>query len=252
MSIQSLITGPGKAGAWINVRCSVLALKYSKLPLMTQTVRFRFVDSRMTLDVPNVVFDATMEKGEWFRRIVEFPARQRVVTANPIENGVRLQLNTKKGGNIQDRVTKHDRCKQMVTAIEEIAAQTPDKLQDQRLRVEIGTSPISDSDRYGFNATIKRPDTNISVVQSVATKAMRQTATDLRYMPKSILAGSVYALLHENYMSLETNPMGSCSLDSDGMEYEPASPTVNLYAHNIYNHEMQLICLSGLIAIANA
>lgn len=219
---------------------------------MSETLQFNFHETKMCLDVPQNIFDETLSKGEYFSRIVGFHAQRRVVDTTNIDGGVRLSLNMKRAGSSADRRVKHDRCRQLITAVEEVAAITPKDQQDPNLSVEIGIEPIGGSNRYGFNAVVKRPVASPSIVQNAATTAMRQTAEELRYMPKSILSNSVYAHMTESYVSLETNPVGSCSLDTDGVEYEPDSSDINLYAHNLYNHEMQLICLSGLIAIARS
>jgi hypothetical protein len=45
--------------------------------------------------------------------------------------------------------------------------------------------------------------------------------------------------------------MGSCSIESDHQNYTYAD-TVELWQHNLYNPEQQLICLVGAVAFANA
>lgn len=220
---------------------------------MNRQLQFGFEGTRMCLDTPRAVFESAMTRGEYFARILGFQANQGVVTSTPHEDGMRLVFNTPKIGRIADRRIKINRCKQVVTAIDEICERTPASQQDPSLSVEIGTSPIGDSNRYGFDATLKWPDAEPRDVQAAATIAMTQTAQDLRYMPRSILAGSVYAIVdRQNGVTLETNPMGSCTLDTDGNQYDPGGEVMDLYAHNLYSHEMQLICLSGLIAVARA
>jgi len=55
-----------------------------------------------------------------------------------------------------------------------------------------------------------------------------------------------------NGITLETNPVGACSMDTDGTDYDEDSEKIKLYDHNLYNHEMQLICIAGLVALAKA
>ncbi len=63
----------------------------------------------------------------------------------------------------------------------------------------------------------------------------------------------VYAQVNRQHgVTLETNPIASASLDTDGNSYNPEDSVIELSAHNMYAHEMQLICLSGLIAIARS
>ena len=56
----------------------------------------------------------------------------------------------------------------------------------------------------------------------------------------------------EQGVSMITNPVGSCNLDTNGAAYRPESPKFEVDAHNIYNADQQLICLYGLVAVAHA
>ena len=106
---------------------------------------------------------------------------------------------------------------------------------------------------YGMEAEIKRPTIADRAATLIATRAMRQMAYDLGTYPKKEIPMLVYAhVLGDSGLSFETNPAGACSMDTDGYEYKPTSDRITLHSHNLYTHQMQLICISGIIALAKA
>lgn len=220
---------------------------------MTDTLKFGFEKTRMCLDVPQAIMNDAVDKGDYLGRILRFAQpKDRVVISKPIEEGRRLIFSTRRAGNLPDKY-KRDRCKQMVIAINEVVQAAPDNLQDPSLALELGDDYINDGDRFGFNAYVKWPDADLVAVQDIATKAMHRTAKDLKYAQGCNLNGMVYAQLSRQYgVTLETNSIASASLDTDGTSYNPEDSVINLSAHNMYSHEMQLVCLSGLIAIARS
>jgi len=106
---------------------------------------------------------------------------------------------------------------------------------------------------YGMEAEFDWPNLPDDQAARIATNAMRRMATDLGTYADEMLPGMVYARVRRaDGITLETNPVASSSMDTDGTEYRASSERVTLYAHNLYTHEMQLICISGLIALAGA
>jgi hypothetical protein len=106
---------------------------------------------------------------------------------------------------------------------------------------------------YGMQAELQWPNVPDDQVSYFATTAMRQMAKDLGTYSNDMLPGMVYARVRRSDgITLETNPVASSSMDTDGTEYHETAERVTLYAHNLYTHEMQLICISGLIALAKA
>jgi len=106
---------------------------------------------------------------------------------------------------------------------------------------------------FGMDATILRPSISDEEATFIATRAMRQMAHDLGTYSDKDIPGMVYANVStEQGMTLETNPAAASSIDTDGSEYDPLSERIFLYSHNLFSHESQLICISGLIALAKA
>ena len=120
------------------------------------------------------------------------------------------------------------------------------------LEVQIGYTSVG----YGvfrMDAEIARPSVSDEIATRVATDAMRQMAHDLGTYPDEDIPSLVYAQVSGlNGITLETNPVGACSMDTDGTDYDEDSEKIKLYDHNLYTHEMQLICIAGLIALAKA
>lgn len=220
---------------------------------MIDVLKYGFDDSRICLDIPQDIFELAMDSSELLTQIVDAPANKRVVNTEANDGGTRLSLNTKRAGNSQDRYIKEFKCRDMVQALAEVATFTPRRKHDPALQVALGTERINNDDRFGMSAKLRWPSRSNSELRSIATQAMQQTALELHYVSQTILPDMVYAQIdRQRGVTLETNPVGSCSMDTDGGTYEADDPSMKLYAHNIYNHEMQLICLSGLISIARA
>jgi hypothetical protein len=120
------------------------------------------------------------------------------------------------------------------------------------LEIQIGYTRVG----YGIfrmSAEIARPKVSDEVASAVATQAMRQMAHDLGIYSDKHIPGLVYAQISGSQgMTFESNSAGSSSMDTDGMEYDATSERISLGDHNLYTHQMQLICISGLIALAKA
>lgn len=221
---------------------------------MIERMWYGHQESRIYVDIPQDIFDVAMAETKYLAKIIEFRAQQRVVEVESLDGGRRLLLNAKRAGNIKSDFVKEDRAKQMVYALAAVASHSLENQLDPNLTVDMGVNRLGDGERLGMTAFVTWPARPESEVQTTATSAMRQTASELSYIsPASLIAGSVYAQLDRRHgVSLQTDLMGSCDIGTNGMFYKPESPVIELNAHNLYSHSMQLICLSGLIAIARA
>lgn len=210
----------------------------------------------MFVDVPQAVFDDAMSTFEVLPKIVEFPKNRRVVLAEAGDDVTRLTFNTKRIGRLGDNiVAERDRLKHVIYALSAVSSCSMEAgLQDPNMTVNMSLRPIGSDDRLGMDAVLKWPESvGDFELQVIATNAMVLIANDLRMHSPRLMDGTVYAMVsRDNGITLETNPMGSCSLDTDGATYDPSKPTMELWGHNIYNHKIQLVCLAGLIAIARA
>lgn len=182
-------------------------------------------------------------------------------------NNTKVAFNLKKVGAKRIPHGKRDSLAAITKCIESVSAWSHD-YSDPRLHVELYSAPVPGDGRLGMMADIQWPEASDDDLTELATQTMRQAAFALRhdadmeeYQGKKIrrsrwikhIESMVYAQVsRDRGVTLETNPMGSCSLGTDGSWYQPTDETFEIQAHNIYSHEQQLICLTGCIAIAHA
>ena len=101
---------------------------------------------------------------------------------------------------------------------------------------------------FGMSARLWRPNSPDVELSRNATGSMRSMTNALGgFIDKDFPAASFST---QSGITLETNPAASSSMDTDGQSYKGSQPIIELYAHNLYTHEAQLICLAGLIALA--
>lgn len=113
---------------------------------------------------------------------------------------------------------------------------------------------ISHTCRYGMSLTLRWPDIDADVAAILASQHMRQFAATLPIHRKfnPLKDQGIYTRANRRCgVVLQTNEMGSCSVESDHRDYTE-NDTVKLLQHNLYNPEQQLICLVGAIAFAHA
>ena len=114
---------------------------------------------------------------------------------------------------------------------------------------------MSRDGRYGMNVALRWPQIDPEQAAAFATTQMRRFARTLTLhsgQPKDLLEDLIYAQASRNTgVVFQTNPMGSCSIESDHQDYIGVD-VVDLWQHNLYNSEQQLICLVGAVAFANA
>lgn len=132
---------------------------------------------------------------------------------------------------------------------------TTDEAESSDLLIQIGLTRHGYG-VFGMDAMFSWPDLPDGEASMIATRAMRQMARNLGLYPEASnkeLAGMVYAHLdRRSGITLETNPAGSSSMDTNGSRYRPGAERVKLESHNLYTHEMQLVCIAGIIALAKA
>jgi hypothetical protein len=221
---------------------------------MSENLHFDFEGTRMCLDVPHDIMQTSLAKSRSFSRILNLTdPKYRVIDYTVGDGSTRLLFKTRKIGHSLEEI-KESKCGQILSVVNTALTFARDDRQDPNLEMTIGLNPIGRGDRYGFDALVKWPEKNEAEVASSTTQAMRRTARDLRYVePSTSLDDMVYARLRRRSgVTLETNEIASSSLDTDGQSYDPHNPTIDLSAHNLYSHQMQMICLSGLIAIARS
>ncbi len=218
---------------------------------MAENLEYFFDESGIGIDVPYDIFHRAAIGDMDFIDAIKLPPNQKVLDIDEYGEGVRLRPRLKRIGSIQDRVKRSTRIKQVAHVISGVSGSTPTDRQDPMLNVYMSTHRLPDDTRLPMFAEVKRSTEDNLSLGRLATEAMLKTARELKYGNRDILDGMVYAQVDNNGVTLETNPGGSCSLDTDGSDYDNNSETIKVYAHNLYSNEMQLICLSGLIRLAH-
>ncbi len=218
---------------------------------MAENLQYFFDESGIGIDVPYDIFHRAALGDMDFIDAIKLPPSQKVLDIDESGKGIRLRPRLKRIGAIQDHVKKSTRIKQVARVISGVSVSTPTERQDPMLNVYMSTHRLQDGTRLPMYAEVKRSTEDNIIMGQIATDSMRRTARELKYCGGDILDSMVYAQVDDNGVTLETNPLASSSLDTDGSDYDNDSETIKVYAHNLYSHEMQLICLTGLIRLAH-
>lgn len=223
---------------------------------MIDTLRYGLDDTlRMTLDVPQEVFDTTVSETR-LGEILERP--EGLVTAELQEGGTHLVFADQAFKGLNDRVdsqTIDAYASQWLYAFVKLKDHTPEELRDPRMDIHMSIGPSHDDSgmsRRGVHAELQWPLKDYSLAQQRATLAMQHTALTLRVMPKSIINGVYGVASYEDGVYLTALDIGACCLLTEGMDYrhEREKGKVELTGTNLYNRRLVLTCLSGLIALA--
>ena len=216
---------------------------------MTERLNYGLNGNNVFLDTPNEIIDTLRDTDEDYAQ--QLSTRNRYMSVDPGEKISRLEVQAAYMGDARERSIVPRRVTRALRLLNSAAnLATPDQ-QDENLSVGMGAeSPVA---KLFMQARFRWPDESDEILQEHATAAMRQTATDLRFYPKRQINQEVFAIIDRKQgVTFETNVIGSCSLDTDGYKYRPENPEVIVYGHNLHNSAMQLICLSGLIAVAKS
>ena len=218
---------------------------------MTEFLTYGHNDGAIELSIPDDIFQQATNEYEILASTLGLPSDQALFIVDKANDRTILTTDLDKIAESQpEKETRLARVVYALGAVAEVAMLEDRK--DPMMEVMMGVKVLADDSRLDMNGRLNRPLDDDGQMERRATAAMRRTARRLQYMPESILDSLVYAEVHNSHgVTIETNPMGSCSLDTDGDYYRPDSESADVYGHNIYSHEIQVICLSGLIAVAH-
>lgn len=120
--------------------------------------------------------------------------------------------------------------------------------------LEMSHGAVGQGGRRGMTVTVAWPEISADVAADFATEQARRLAYELEYAHASrqLINELVYVRADRSRMAIvQTNSMGSCSIESDHQDYTNIK-TVELGQHNLYSPEQQLICLVGAVGLATA
>lgn len=210
---------------------------------------------RLYADIPQSVVEKMVGEDNEISEIIGNLTSDNIRAVEITEDAgnLRMYLNAKRIGSLKMGPVHHVVMQGIAKITNALYYSAEPEEGDARLNVRMGVSPINNTNRYGMYANIawaSEPDETLS---RLATHHMRSTAKNLDYEDKNMIPSLVYAQVSRAQgVTLETNPMGSCSIGTDGMWYESGDPRYELFSHNIYNHVQQFICLAGAVALAHA
>lgn len=221
---------------------------------MTEHLRYAVDDdARLTLDVPEQVLAASLEHS----RLAEILQRdERLVLLNALPEGGRLTFDPTaflEPDRTEERAEAY--ASQWLHAFNAVHKNTPAELQDPRLTVRMSDGPLPDASgqgRRGMTAKLSWPLENDQQATKVATEMMRRLATTFGYLAPSI-ADSAGAFVHrERGVEFQALDIACSCLGTNGMTFRPEAPVAELHGHNLYNRQVVLTCLGGLVAAVSA
>ncbi len=127
---------------------------------------------------------------------------------------------------------------------------------ERGIDIYIGESPLEDGVRLPISVELDWLDVDDTILSHLGTEYMRTAAQALRMhgndnVPEDL--ERVFAHVDKSRgLTLQTNQIGSCAVDTDAMSYFPDEGHVRATGHNIYSAEQQLVCVTGGLAIAYA
>jgi hypothetical protein len=219
---------------------------------MIERLRYDFDDkANPILDVPGSVFERAIESTKILEAV---DSKYRLVVAEQGDGGVRLthdmrQLKKIIGDNKGGSETAASYWYYVLWAIQ---SEVTDEVRDQDMWVEFSKGPLPDASgqqRRGMRAELRWPLPDARAAGLLATEVMQRSAVSSGYISKNI-ADSAYAIVaDEQGVELQALDIGCCCLYSTG-EPDVRDGLLELNGHNLYNRQVILTCLSGLVALA--
>lgn len=215
---------------------------------MTDRLKYGFESGRLSLEAPKELFELVGASDDRFQEIVTRSKTGKTIDVEQGDNDVLLSFNTKKAGNSPDSQVRRHRSDELTYVLESLNAFAMPEQADPLLTVWMGSIPVGYGD-IGMHAWTVWPEEEPDILLERINPIMQRIAVELQTMPQRVVKKGVSAKISREYgLTFEANDVGSCSLDTDGSDYNPQDTAIELYGHNIYSPEIQLICLSGLIA----
>lgn len=211
-------------------------------------------NQRLYVDVPTALLERVQGMPDIIRNLERLSSKDiHAIDIETESTKSRLYVNAKKIGKLTLENRSNNAAKEVVQIITALDRCKDDVEADEKMSVVMGWQLLPDRQRYGMWAKITWPEAEAREVAKLSTDSMRDTASYLMEEPKWLVDELVYADVSRAHgVTLETNPMGSCSIGTNGQDYDSTAPDFELHAHNIYNHSQQLICLVGVVALAKA
>jgi hypothetical protein len=219
---------------------------------MTNAYRYDFdSESQLVVEMPMVAYDRAMRQTQ-LAGIIEsdggFVSEQnhlggKLLTLNkaPFKNG-RLSREDAEAGATH-----------WLYALTSTRPFVPPGLVDKHLDVHMSqdsSGDLSGQYRLGFQADLKWPLADDETASRKATRVMREMALNFGYLKGAIIDSAYAGASNEQGVELQALDVGCCCVHTDGMVFDPLESKAKLVGHNLYNRQLVLTCLSGLVALA--
>lgn len=224
---------------------------------MTERLRYGIDEYyNLTLDVPDTVFNAAMD-GTKLEQVLEQP--QKFVRIDEDADGKRLLFERKvlETFTCKNTADAEPIASYWVYALHAIKANIAEHQQDEAISVDMSLSPLPDAsgmDRRGMHADVRWPLDDNHTASTSATTAMRQIALSFGYVQPSFVRYDVFGLANQSGLEFQALQIGCSCLTTQGEEFRHTkdSGSIELTGHNLYNRQLQLTCLYGLVAATRA
>lgn len=216
---------------------------------MSEYLRYNISDNgALQLDVPREIFTAAISESR-IGEILSHPLELVTHQDSPVD---RLTFNLAPFRAVVefDNDVSEAYASQWLHTLVNIERATPEEARDPDMYVLMGTNPLSDSSqqqRRGMYARFAWPFADTQAAAHAAVGVMREHATSFGYLKPSI-ADAAYSIIDEHGAEFQALDAGCCCLGSNGERVEAEDTTIELYGHNLYNRQLVLTCLSGLVA----
>lgn len=204
-------------------------------------------DGQVRIDVPkDVIHDVLGRRGALYEACRD---RAGYVTARGVGEGdYRVVLDLSHMSRMRTQVGEQQ-VKRAVGGLSELEdGARAHEASDEWLSMEIATSSVGYG-HYFTDAEFRRVRYNDQWASTLGTRAMQRAARAIRSGPTDDI-GVNYET--SRGVSFVAGGIISSSIETDGNEYQADSATVEVKGHNLYSPGLQLICISGIIAVATA
>jgi hypothetical protein len=217
---------------------------------MSDISRLSLEGSNVRMDVPSSAYERAIAATDFYNVDV---VSSDTVEVHETGQDVQLLFRNDAIGRIHDFYDRSTAVNQLVRFMGHVQ----DSLYYEELDPALSFS--FSAERYAYSifyadAQLPWPEGEVGDLSSIATNVMRQAAVDLNYIrdPSEIPATVGAVVDRRNGIMLLAGADGASGMMTDGSDYEPDDPILRLQGANLYQNEMQLTCLSGLIAITRA
>ncbi len=218
---------------------------------MTERLNYGLDHYRVFLDAPNRVVDrARYEDGEMTNLLSN---RSHLIDVDRGLTITRLCVNNEAISNTRQLSEANQRARQVVHTLDKVARFSPLDQRDPNMAVVMESQKSEIISPFFMWSLLRVPDIPDDMLSEYVAQVMRRSAQDIYLHPKRLIDDEVGVSIDgHTVINIEVAKSVSAGMKSDEYEKYSSDELVTLRSHNLTSHLMQLVCLSGLIAVAKA